>query len=325
MIEKLNKYRKELFGISAIVILLLHIGTYVSLIPSTSIFGKVILLVFEIGSFGVDIFLVLSAIGLTYSIEKNSLAKFYLNRIKRTYLPYLFIAVFYFFWYDFFAVNDGIIQYVLNTLSVNYFIVGSVFPLWFVPFIFVMYLLFPIIYEINNKSKKFTITLIAFIIFVELLLLHSKSALYENYEICISRIPVFLFGVIIGKTKIGFSKKLNFVLLPIGLISLFSYYLLSLPHMFNRFLLFMFAISLCVFYITVRELINISALAKVLAFAGKYSLEIYISHVLLIQIIKCYDLWSVVPSSLWYLIIPAITILISVIVAKTIEYIYRKV
>lgn len=325
MVEKLSKYRKELFGISAIAILLLHIGTYANLIPTTFIFGKVVLLVFEIGSYGVDIFLILSAIGLTYSIEKNSLARFYLNRIKRTFLPYLFFALFYFLWYDFFVAKDGIIQFILNTLSLNYFIVGPVFPLWFVPFILVMYLVFPILNAINNKSKVFTVFLIVFVIVLESFLLFAKSALYESYEIFISRIPVFLFGVILSKSKIGFSKKYNIILLPIGLVSLFAYYFLALPEMFNRYLLFIFAISLCAFYITIREHINLSALGKVFGFAGKYSLEIYVSHVLLIQIIKFYNLWSVVPSSLWYLIIPAVTLILSVFVSKTIEYIYRKV
>ncbi len=92
MIEKISKYRKELFGISAIAIVLFHIGTYTNLLPSTWLVGKIVLLIFEVGNSGVDIFVLLSAIGLTYSLKKNTLSVFYLNRIKRTFVPYLSFA-----------------------------------------------------------------------------------------------------------------------------------------------------------------------------------------------------------------------------------------
>ena len=325
MIEKISKYRKELFGISTIAIVLFHIGTYTNLLPSTWLVGKIVSLIFEVGNSGVDIFLLLSAIGLTYSLKKNTLPVFYLNRIKRTFVPYLLFTLFYFIWYDFFALKDGLLQYSFNVLTLNYFIVGPGFPLWFIPFIMVMYLLFPIIDYINNKSKLYTVLIAVLIIVVEFLLYLSKSDLYTKFEIPISRIPAFLFGVLIANSKISFSKKYNLFLLPVGFISLFSYYLLPLPEMFNRFLLFIFAFSMVVLYITLRELYKIDILGKINSYIGGFSLEIYVSNVLFIQIIKYYNLWKTIPSALWYLIIPLVALLVSLLVSKIVGLFLKKI
>lgn len=324
MIEKINKYRKELFGISAIAIVLFHIGNYTKLLPSDYFIGKLISLVFCAGNSGVDIFVLLSAIGLTYSFKKNTLTTFYLNRVKRTYIPYLVFALLFFIWYDFIALKDGIVQYILNILSINYFFVGPVFPFWFIPFIMIMYMLFPLIYKINKKSKYITILISFSIIIIEFLLCISKSNLYTNYETMISRIPIFLFGVLIADSKIRFSKKYNLLLFPLGFISFLLKNLLSFPEMICKYLLFIFALSIVVLYITIRESYKISFLKNINCFFGKYSLEIYISHVLFIKIIKFYSLWLSIPSPLWYLIIPVVSILISIIVSKLVNFFLKK-
>lgn len=204
--EKINKYRKEIFGISTIGIVLLHINKYVALLPGTTTAGKLLSIIFENGNIGVDIFLLMSAIGLTYSFEHNSIGIFYANRIKRVFIPFFIFAIVYFFWFDFCYVKDGCLNYILNITSVNYWLQGDKFPLWYVSFILIIYLLFPGIYYINCKNKLYTVAANIAVIAIEFFLFKTKSPVYSEYEIVLSRIPVFLAGVLICKIKPSVSR-----------------------------------------------------------------------------------------------------------------------
>ena len=66
------KYRNHIYGISALWIVAFHIYhmIYAPLVSGISI-------VLQTGNMGVDVFLFLSAIGLSYSVEKNNLSTFY--------------------------------------------------------------------------------------------------------------------------------------------------------------------------------------------------------------------------------------------------------
>ena len=61
---ELSKYRKELMGFSALLILVCHAYAYIDLPP---LLGYVL----SIGNIGVDCFLFLSGMGLWYSLSKS--------------------------------------------------------------------------------------------------------------------------------------------------------------------------------------------------------------------------------------------------------------
>lgn len=86
----LSKYRVELMGFSTIWIILFHGYRNNMIFP-----GKLNILnfIFSKGDCGVEIFLLLSGLGLYYSFSKNpDLSCFYKNRIKRVILPYLLVS-----------------------------------------------------------------------------------------------------------------------------------------------------------------------------------------------------------------------------------------
>lgn len=80
-----------------------------------------------------------------------------------------------------------------------------------------------------------------------------------------------------------------------------------MPQMFARFLLAWFGCAVIIFYVAVREKNFLVYLARLNRKVGCLSLEIYIAHVLLIQIIKAYDLWGFISEPLWYVVIPAVS------------------
>ena len=87
----LAKHRKSIMGFAAIYILAFH--KYICLFPQGNLFFQIEYGIKELGLSGVDIFLFLSGIGLTYSIGKTSLGIFYYKRIKRIIIPFVLIGI----------------------------------------------------------------------------------------------------------------------------------------------------------------------------------------------------------------------------------------
>lgn len=90
----LSRYKGELMGISIFWIVVFHlIGQKLLKLPPylTGLSG-----ILYHGNLGVDIFLLLSGMGLYYSCKKNfEVGLFYKKRIKRIFVPYLFISIGY--------------------------------------------------------------------------------------------------------------------------------------------------------------------------------------------------------------------------------------
>ena len=144
--------RNELYGIAAAMVVILHLNMYVRAIPTTYFIGKVFLWISELGNIGVDIFLVLSAIGLSKSMEKNSLAVFYRNRFRRIGPVCIVAGVLFWSWFDLIYSGNSILMLLLNISTLSYWGANLNYPLWYVSFIVVLYLLFPAIYNLDRKS-----------------------------------------------------------------------------------------------------------------------------------------------------------------------------
>ena len=109
-----SKYREILMGMAILSILIFHYTEDCSTF-GINYNGFVKLYKTYIGSSGVDIFLLLSGLGLYYSFSKdNTIKNFYFKRVKRVLIPYLIVSVPVYIWYDFFYLSDGIIGFVKN-------------------------------------------------------------------------------------------------------------------------------------------------------------------------------------------------------------------
>lgn len=102
-LNKLFEFRTELFGLSALMIVFHHLGNRgipgSSVMPST--IRDILSFVLSKASMGVDVFVFLSAIGLFYSMSKNSVKDFYLHRFSRVFVTWLVIMVPVFIYEDF--------------------------------------------------------------------------------------------------------------------------------------------------------------------------------------------------------------------------------
>ena len=266
-----DKYhRPYLMGISIILVFLFHLGLFirrydgVELHLLNNFFGK--------GHFGVDVFLFLSAYGLSYSINKNSLKKFYQNRLARimpTYIVFLVLCISLFF-------NDSwsvALRYFFSAVTGLSCITIGGFPLieWYVPSLIFVYAFFPVINWlskkiVNYKAGSLSIYLSICIIALHTILYHSYIGIYQNLS---HRIPIILLGSLCFQFD---TKKDNRKIPLIAILALFGIFLFH--GNYDRVTLAIPAVLYVVGKVQKLPLHNI------ISIIGKYSLEIYLAQVI---------------------------------------------
>ena len=305
-------FRNEMFGFCAIWIVLFHV---LDNIGFPDFRGSYVLEhTIAIGNSGVDIFLFLSAIGLCHSMEKNSLNNFYRNRLLRICVPYLLAAIPFFLWYDFIVYSDGFWKYILNLTSINYWIDSSVYPIWYVSFVIILYSIYPVLYNIDRKTKhKATVLLIVLLVAVEYVLFLMENPFYDNSERALTRIPVFLLGMIMAPSILN-GERIPRRYVALAFIVWFLCFLFltrdGLYRIWRRYIYCIMAVCFVVMFAFLGKYCLDNAIGRGLRWLGNISFEIYVVHVFLIRVIRYYVLWDLVLDKFcWYVILPVISVL----------------
>lgn len=205
ILSLLAKHRKSIMGFAAIYILIFH--KYECLFPKGNLLFSIEYGLKELGLAGVDIFLFLSGIGLTYSISKTTLGVFYFKRIKRIIIPFVLIGIAR-------GVFDhlSVLDILCNISGINFWIKDVHSLLWFVPAILTLYFVFPFYYKAFMKAKN-KIVFTGIIVSIWFLLSMMFSGFFESLGrndiyLFINRIPVFVMGVFFG--WLAHNKSLRF-------------------------------------------------------------------------------------------------------------------
>ena len=191
----INKYRGVIMGAAALMIFLFHHWTVIipSLFPNHPTLGAISLFAVTHGHAGVDIFFLLSGIGLVWAADKSSVGRFYLRRIKRVYIPFLICYAVLFL-----LTGQSFLRWLQLVSGYSFLFENMYSVLWFVPAVLVFYLLFPL-YNFLLKKLRFPVLVTAVAIGLWYLgsLLPIRYDLYGFYN----RIPVFLIGVMLGRLE----------------------------------------------------------------------------------------------------------------------------
>lgn len=193
--ELIGKYRKQIMGFAAISILLFH--WHKCIFPENTVFYEIETIIKGIGFFGVDIFMLLSGIGLTYSIHKSNLGVFYYKRVKRLLVPFVCVGIVR-------GVFDhlSLLDILANITGINFWITNIFSLLWFVPAIATLYFLFPLYYKLFERARNkilFTAVVICIWLLVSMLLANFFINIERSdFYTFINRIPVFIIGVMFG-------------------------------------------------------------------------------------------------------------------------------
>ena len=305
--NSLLKFRMELFGLAAIWIVFYHLTAIIP-IASDNPVKPVIDLFGYMGPGGVDLFLFFSAIGLSFSYPKNGLKHFYLNRFKRVFIPYLFVAIIIYGWYDFGFLKDGFGQFMLNITTLNLWIKHGTFA-WYVAFIFILYAIFPLLYIGDKKTKHWlTIGLIAGFAIGEIIAYILKFTPITDFNREWTRIIVFLFGIL----AFGFlTKKERTIPLYLTIIATIASVGLMVGSVFiysneltmlRRLMLAAGWILMIVPYSFLREKKILNFIKYPLSYLGVCSLELYLFHIMIMRAVEQTGNIPVLPTWAWWII-----------------------
>ena len=290
----ISKYRAVIMGLAAIWIHVYHAWIHTVQHPATA-FGMTMSnvenYIVRIGNVGVDIFLLISGMGLTYAIKKDTLPKFYFRRIRRVFLPFLIAAVI-----SALIEKWSLLTFLQNISGYSFYLVDINTYCWFVPAIITLYLNFPLYYvEFDRIRRKHICTGVALLIWLLLALILNDVMRVDMFGF-FHRIPVFIIGIWFGymaqSGKFIVFKAKHYIILSLifaaSLVLLYFYKFRDFSLVLTQEKLVvpngLFAVS---FPFLVAKLMDIlerrfpafgKGLNKVLSFWGKISLEIYLIY-----------------------------------------------
>lgn len=262
----------------------------------------------SLGYCGVEIFLLLSGMGLVYAIHKQNLLQFYIRRFLRIY-PSFWI------WFTISTLvrNDSMtwMDYLGRITFYSNWTEDLLAYKWYVAVILMLYLWFPLYYFFLRNVKYPTI-FTALLIVAEFCL---TSILYDYIRsdlfLFLNRIPIFLMGVLAGHYCVEYEKnkimqnKLSLkgwsvldVVLVGAIICSFCLHkkteIRGWGDNFRSILNTVIATELCLIWPRIFDLLENSKMIRImrggLRSLGSISLEFYLTHELIALKVKSYDL-----------------------------------
>ena len=274
-----SKYRLALMGVSTILIIFFHglsvWGYYGAKLP---IIARMI--TGFLGSVGVDIFLLLSGIGIFCSLKNNSdTFEFYKRRIVRLFPSVITVSGIFWAIKDILIERQGYQQYLFDITGASFWLEGEN-RFWYIHLTILLYLLSPLLMKLTSKNK---IILLMITIIFPLLLEIWGSHFFDNCEIAVCRIPIYIFGLYGGgyvqkKANISyFEISVIFIMLLIMEVLRVTEYITV-----SRYARSILAVCICMLFCILAERFQLKNTIKFLELIGAYSLEIYIVQVSLI-------------------------------------------
>lgn len=241
------------------------------------------------GNVGVDIFLILSGIGLTlgYPVVKDW-KDFIFKRLGRLMpLYWLTLVIYIFLQYVFLHKTITLKDFIYHFLGIHVWIGYSYSfsindSFWFISIIILMYLVYIPTSRYIHKEEPHNVLIIGLtlsLIFLIYYTQHNDGAALDHFPI---RIPSFFIGIIMGMKMRNPSLNIK-INLPLGILLLVHGYLLF--HFQYLFPIFGFLFTLFYFSFSraTREITFFNPMKKILSFIGMISFELYLIHQPLIR------------------------------------------
>ena len=287
----ISKYRSELFGIAILSVFYFHFGgLHIEFYKNGSGIFYDMTKLFRVyfSSAGVDIFAFLSGMGLYYSFSANDdLGRYYSRRFKRILIPYAIVGIIFWIQHDIRLVHAGVERLLQDFTYVTFFTEG-INNLWFIFFIGCMYLIFPAVYKLTFSGKCEPLKLaIIFVVavMIPIMLYNYDVDFYRNIDKAITRVPAFLLGVPAGK-YIKQEKRVPHILVVLLIVagSAVRYYAVQneIKGWESRYITSFFGLAMMLLFVyCLRAADGAVHFRGILRFFGKYSLELYLLHILI--------------------------------------------
>ena len=263
-LQDISVYRSELMGWSILWIMMLHF-TFTQIKPLGFIA--------QYGFAGVEIFMLVSGLGLFYSLHSNhNIFQFYKKRLLRIFPTYYILGIFA----SILLFHDNIIDYFLRHSTLGFWI-GGIYWEWYIPSIVLLYLISPIFkYILDKKHFILLLCLCISILVITYYIICQKNIIDRVHFFFLYRIPAFVLGMACAywiKNNISTKYFYAFLLAGIPFFICFFFFFFQLYN-FKYFSLLFFLPLFTIAYILISKHINyINPLIKMI---GNASLEIYL-------------------------------------------------
>lgn len=272
--------RDVIFGLSTCWLMLFH-STEIDFTKSKVIpviIAQGLNVIKNTGNIGVDIFLIMSGIGLYFSFTKDrDINAFYVRRVKRVIPTVLICST---LWFGIQGIN-GLKTYLVYVNLGGVYVYGESY-FWYFSLLIPLYAIYPAYRLLQDKMKNGII--LGFIVIIGwtcILLLIDKTEFFCRAEIALTRVPAFIIGCMLGKPVLkneklgkGFIGLISLLLFP-----LFELYNLGLTTIVRRYTGTIIAlITILVLSLVLVKIRNCKMVIIPLAVIGGYSMEIYLLY-----------------------------------------------
>lgn len=305
--ELLSKYRGVLMGVQILLIMAFHYTEDLSN-AADHFNGPAQVFYDYIGSSGVDMFLMISGLGLYYSWKRNPDAgAFYRKRLTRVLVPYVAVALVGWIWFDFVHSDAGVVRFLADIAFVSFFTDGVKW-FWYIAVCLICYVLFPLVFAVVDGTRNVaaawvrTLALCAASVLVAVALYRFAPSFYDNVDLIVNRIPCFIFGALLGRL----SHERRPLPMPVVAacmtavaVMLYPMQLVDVP-LVKVYLRAALNLLLCICGVVIMDVMARAGkpalaglhdvVSKVLSWFGRYSLELYLLHVMIRKMLNLNDL-----------------------------------
>lgn len=251
-----------------------------------------------------DVFLVLSGLGLYYSWKRlPDAAVFYRRRLARVLVPYLMVALPGWAWLDL-VHDDAGVPRLLGDITFVTFFTDDVKWFWYVLISLVCYAMFPHVFSALDGAcdhvSAWLRTLLMCGLCMQLVMMLDQydPGLYDNVDIAVNRVPSFIVGCLVG--KLSYERRrlsMKGVLAGLAIVVLLLYPLrMATTPVVQVLLRALLDFLGCICGIVLLSRLEASpstglrgihdAVCRILGWFGRYSLELYLLHVLVRKVLN---------------------------------------
>ncbi len=253
-------------------------------------------------SSGVDIFLLLSGLGLYYSWKrKPQLRTFYKKRFIRLLVPYVLFATPAWAIYLLLRGKFGLVGLFENVFFITLFTKGEKL-LWYFAMASICYLIFPLVFSVIDNARNVWVEL-ARVALLCLITTAVSFALRDNFydfyirvSLLLTRFPAFFIGVWMGKCSYEqrrFSPAVAMIAAALCYVAIIPLGWGTVP-IYGSYLRFGFSFFVCLLVVALFKALETAhatraidgALVNLLSLVGAYTLELYMTHVFVRRVLK---------------------------------------
>jgi peptidoglycan/LPS O-acetylase OafA/YrhL len=318
----LSNQRTQIMGFAMLCVVFFHSSFDLSFSPPLKILK-------QWGDIGVDIFLVMSGMGIYHSLNRRSDIPAYIRgRLRRIVPEHLLVCGVWFFFLDVLLYSEGVSAFLMDVTSLNFWINGRLTN-WYLSSLLLMQLLTPAF--INHWKKHSAAGLLAVpVVLLICLVITYTPVLDENLGhllVFFYRIPAYLIGLFVGR-RICENRSVISIPVPLVLIALsvsagILFISSGLTPLYLRWSLRYAAylpISLTICCIVTRLPDN-----KVFHHFGTNSLEIYLLHEKVLWVLSILAYKVIGDGLIQSTFVNILAILLTCIGAKILKYIFTHI